>query len=157
MSLTIGETIQQLHRALRDYIEATYHVSHPMLVEQRRRLLEEPGVIHQRPYLESTPRYRTGAAFRDLGLHPAALELFSAASRAESDSGLLHDPPYQHQATSTKASLVDGRSLVVITGRARERPSASSCRSSASWRARRSPIGRSSGPLRLSGRWSCTR
>ena len=116
MSLTIGETIQQLHRALRDYIEATYHVSHPMLVEQRRRLLDERGVIHQLPYLESTPRYRTGAAFRELGLDPAALEVFSAVSKAESDSGLLHDPPYQHQATSTKLSLVDGRSLVVITG-----------------------------------------
>ena len=116
MSLTIGETIQQLHRALRDYIEATYHVSHPMLVEQRRRLLDELGVIHQLPYLESTPRYRTGAAFRDLGLDPAALEVFAAVSKAESDSGLLHDPPYQHQATSTKLSLVDGRSLVVITG-----------------------------------------
>ena len=116
MSLTIGETIQQLHHALRDYIEATYHVSDPMLVAQRRRLLEELGVIHQRPYLESTPRYTTGAAFRDLGLDPAALEVFSAASKAESDLGLLHDPPYQHQAISTKLSLVDGRSLVVITG-----------------------------------------
>ena len=116
MSLTIGETIQQLHHALRDYIEATYHVSDPMLVAQRRRLLEELGVIHQRPYLESTPRYTTGAAFRDLGLDPAALEVFSTASKAESDLGLLHDPPYQHQAISTKLSLVDGRSLVVITG-----------------------------------------
>ena len=116
MSLTIGETTQQLHRALRDYVEATYHVSHPMLVAQRRRLLDELGVIHQRPYLESTPRYRTGASFRDLGLHSAALEVFSAVSKAESDSGLLHDPPYQHQAISTKFSLVDGKSLVVITG-----------------------------------------
>ena len=87
-----------------------------MLVAQRRRLLEELGVIHQRPYLESTPRYTTGAAFRDLGLDPAALEVFSTASKAESDLGLLHDPPYQHQAISTKLSLVDGRSLVVITG-----------------------------------------
>ena len=116
MSLTIGETIQQLHRALRDYIEATYHVSHPMLVEQRRRLLDERGVIHQLPYLESTPRYTTGAAFRELGLDPAALEVFAAVSNGESDSGLLHDPPYQHQASSTRLSLVDGRSLVVTTG-----------------------------------------
>ncbi len=35
MALTIGETTQQLHRALRDYIEATYHVSHRTLVNQR--------------------------------------------------------------------------------------------------------------------------
>ncbi len=117
MALTIGETIQQLHRALQDYIEATYHVSHPTLVAQRRRLLEEPGVIHQRPYLESTPRYQTGAAFRDLGLDAATLEVFSAVSRADGDLGLLiHDPPYQHQAMSTQLSLVEGRSLVVMTG-----------------------------------------
>jgi len=117
MSLTIGETIQQLHQALRDYIEATYHVSHPILVAQRRALLDEVGVIHQRPYLESTPRYKTGSPFRDMGLHAAALEVFSAASKKDGDLGLLiHDPPYQHQSSATALSLVDGRSLVVITG-----------------------------------------
>ena len=117
MSLTIGETIRQLHQALQDYLEAAYHVSHPTLVAQRRRLLKEPSVIHQRPYLESTPRYETGTAFRDLGLDAAALDAFEAVSKAEGDLDLLiHDPPYQHQAISTKLSLVDGLSLVVMTG-----------------------------------------
>ncbi|MGB3975494.1 MAG: DEAD/DEAH box helicase [bacterium] len=117
MSLTIGETIQQLHHAVRDYIEATYHISHPTLVAQRRRLLEEPGVIHQRPYLESTPRYKTGLAFRELGLNPAVLDVFAAVSKPEGDLGrLIHDPPYEHQAISTKLSLVEGRSIVVMTG-----------------------------------------
>lgn len=117
MALTIGETTQQLHRALQDYIEATYHVSHPTLVAQRRVLLEQPGVIHQRPYLESTPRYTTGSFFRDLGLDAAALEVFSTVSKPKGDLGLLiHDPPYSHQADATKLSLVDGRSLVVMTG-----------------------------------------
>ena len=73
MALTIGQTIQQLHRSLRDYIEATYHVSNPMLVDQRRQLLEQRGVIHQQPYLESTPRYKAGEPFAALGLDPAAL------------------------------------------------------------------------------------
>ena len=98
MYLTIVETIRQLHQALQDYVEAAYHVSHPTLVAQRRMLLEQPGVIHQRPYLESTPRYKTGTAFRDLGLDSAALDLFTAVSKAEDDLTLLiHDPPYQHQ------------------------------------------------------------
>lgn len=85
MPLTIGETIEQLHAALRDYIEATYHVSHPTLVAQRRELLEQPGVIHQRPYLESTPRYKTGEPFADLGLPAPALEIFSAVSSPSGD------------------------------------------------------------------------
>lgn len=117
MALTIGETTQQIHRALRDYIEATYHVSHPALVDQRTALLEQVGVIHQRPYLESTPRYQTGKKFVDLGLHSAALEIFTAVSAPKGSLGLLiHDPPYQHQARSTQLSLVEGRSLVVMTG-----------------------------------------
>ena len=117
MALTIGETVQQLHTSLSDYIEATYHVSHPILVAQRRQILQAPGVIHQRPYLESTPRYQPGSSFADLGLDGATLEVFSAVSKADGDQNLLiHDPPYQHQAESTQLSLVEGRSLVVMTG-----------------------------------------
>ncbi len=115
--MTIGETVGQLHRALRDYIEAAYHISDPTLVEQRRLLLEQPGVIHQRPYLESTPRYKEGTSFRDIGLDEAVLNIFAAVSKKDGDLGLLiHDPPYQHQAASIRLSLVEGRSLMVMTG-----------------------------------------
>jgi len=116
MSLTIGETIQQLHRSLRDYIEATYHISNPGLVSQRRALLEEVGVIHQRPYLESTPRYKAGRRFENLGLDAAAVEMFGAVSSASGDQPLLiHNPPYQHQEQAVRLSLA-GRSLIVMTG-----------------------------------------
>src|SRR6185503_8429893 len=114
---TIGDTIEQLRRALRDYIEATYHVSHPILVRQRARLLDEQGVIHQRPYLESTPRYQAGDTFADLGLPKPVLDLFESVSKRTNGLPLLlHDPPYQHQAASIEKSLVKQRSLVVMTG-----------------------------------------
>jgi ATP-dependent helicase YprA (DUF1998 family) len=117
MSMTIGETIQQLHAALRDYIEATYHISNSKLVAQRRELLDQVGVIHQKPYLESTPRYKTGSAFRDLGLDSAVLELFGAVSVQKGSQGvLIHDPPYQHQAAAVRKSLTEHRSLMVMTG-----------------------------------------
>ena len=117
MALTIVETIQQMQGALQDYIEATYHISQPTLVAQRQEILQAPGVIHQRPYLESTPRYKTGTTFKDLGLDPAVLEVFGSVSEPEGDlNRLIYDPPYEHQAISTKLSLVDGRSLVVMTG-----------------------------------------
>ena len=117
MPLTIGETVEQIHGALRDYIEATYHISHPALVAERRKLLEEPGVIHQRPYLESTPRYQTGVSFAELGLADSVLEVFASVSSPSGDlPRLIHDPPYQHQALSVQKCLVDDRSLVVTTG-----------------------------------------
>ena len=36
MSLTIGENIAELQHSLREYIDETYHISHPALVLQRR-------------------------------------------------------------------------------------------------------------------------
>ena len=117
MALTIGETVQQLQHSLRDYIEATYHVSDPTLVAQRQQILQKPGVIYQEPYLESTPRYKSGSLFRDLGLDSASLEVFAAVSKSEGDLDLLiYDPPYEHQAASTRLSLAEGQSLVVMTG-----------------------------------------
>ena len=117
MTLTIGETVQQLHKSLQDYIEASYHVSHPDSRGTTSTDSQTPGVIHQRPYLESTPRYKTGISFQDFGLDAAALDVFTAVSKAEDDLGLLiHDPPYEHQATSVKQTLVNGRSLAIMTG-----------------------------------------
>ncbi|MGV8041430.1 MAG: DEAD/DEAH box helicase [Thermoanaerobaculaceae bacterium] len=117
MRETIADTIHQLHEALRDYIEATYHISHPSLVSQRRQLLDQLGVIHQQPYIESTPRYRTDQSFGALGLDSECLTLFLELSQPTgSPDALLHDPPYQHQAASLKGALVAGRSLVVMTG-----------------------------------------
>src|SRR4051794_10550833 len=116
-ALTIGQTIEEIRAALRDYIEATYHVGHPMIIDQRRRLLETPGVIAQVPYLESTPRYVPGAAFADIGLPDAAAELLDLmADRGSDGAGLLHDPPYDHQAQALNLAVNEGRSLVVMTG-----------------------------------------
>ena len=118
MFVTIGETIDQLQRGLREYIEAAYHVSNHILVAQRRRLLEQVGVIHQRPYLESTPRYAAGRTFGEIsGLDPAVLDIFSEGSTERDGQALLiHDPPYEHQAASVQKTLVDGLSVVVMTG-----------------------------------------
>ena len=89
-SPTIGETIQELQGALQDYIEAAYHLSNLGLVEQRRRLLKQPGIIHQRPYLESTPRYRHAEPFSKLGLDPVVLEAYSAVSSSDRELGRLY-------------------------------------------------------------------
>ncbi len=115
---TIQQSIEQLHGALRDYIEATYHISAKSLINRRKALLNTPGVIHQVPYLESTPRYETGMRFSEMaGLPAAALEAFSAVSHAQGGlPKLIYDPPYKHQSEAVRGSLIDRRNLVVMTG-----------------------------------------
>jgi ATP-dependent helicase YprA (DUF1998 family) len=118
MVQTIQETIKQLHGSLSDYIEATYHISAPPLIEQRKELLARPGVIHQIPYIESTPRYQSGERFSAIkGLSSAALKAYSALStQAGKLPALLYDPPYKHQSEAIRHTLVDGKNLLVMTG-----------------------------------------
>jgi ATP-dependent helicase YprA (DUF1998 family) len=116
--LTINETVAQLQHALRDYIEATYHISDLQMVAQRKALLNEEGVIYQRPYIESTPRYEAGLPFADIpGLHPTVGAFFTKLSeRTNGQKPLLFNPPYTHQADAIGETLVRGRSLIVMTG-----------------------------------------
>lgn len=118
MAETIQENISQLHSSLSDYIEATYHISDPALIKQRQNLLSTSGVIHQIPYLESTPRYQTGEKFAEMkDLPKAALKIFSRLTQVEGElPQLLYDPPYKHQAEAIQHSLISGKNLVIMTG-----------------------------------------
>lgn len=115
---TIRETLGHLHGALSDYIEATYHVSARTLIAQRKELLDRSGVIHQVPYLESTPRYQSGEGFAAMKeLSSAALESYLAVSQRKGGlARLVYDPLYKHQSDAIRGSLIDGRNLVIMTG-----------------------------------------
>jgi ATP-dependent helicase YprA (DUF1998 family) len=108
----------ELHKALKAYIEATYHISDSDLLRQRNELLNEPGIIHQVPFLESTPRYKTDESFGRLpGLSPAALEaLQTLVPKNHLGKQVLFDPPYVHQAEALRSTVVEGRNLVIMTG-----------------------------------------
>ena len=118
MASTIQESISELHTALSEYIEATYHIGNPILVKARQRLMNEPGNIHQIPFLESTPRYISDRKFHQIaGLSPAAVSLLeSLSSNGNGHKALLHDPPYKHQAYAIEKSIVDGKNLLIMTG-----------------------------------------
>ena len=115
--LTLGEAANSLHEALRDYIEATYHISDQKLVDQRRSLLDGAGVIRQDPYIESTPRYRHGESVAKLGLSAAATDILHIAAAARHDGRpLIYDPPFEHQAAALRTVLAERRSAIVTTG-----------------------------------------
>jgi len=114
---TIAETVDEIRAALRDYIEATYHVGHPAVIERRRALLDEDGVIFRAPFIESTPRYQTGKTFGELNLDPSAKGLLtSLTSGIGGQSRLLYDPPYTHQAEALERTSREGLSLAITTG-----------------------------------------
>src|SRR5438105_15750211 len=99
MTTTIQQTIDELRDALTEYIEATYHIGDPIMVRQRRGLLEEAGGIFQRPYLESTPRYVSGERYENMtGIPRAAREAFTLLAGSDAGKPLLFNPPYSHQA-----------------------------------------------------------
>lgn len=112
---TIAETISKIQAALREYIEATYHVGNPAVIAQRRELLQEEGVIFREPFIESTPRYRTGKRFEDLKLDENVQELFARLTSGGDETPLLYNPPYTHQAEALQLTM-SGRSLAVTTG-----------------------------------------
>ena len=118
MNQTIQGTISQLHGSLRDYIEATYHISSPALIAQRKELLDRPGVSYQIPYIESTPRYQSGERFAAIkGMPSAALKAYSALTTPSGSlPALLYDPPYRHQSEAIRHTLVDQKNLLIMTG-----------------------------------------
>jgi ATP-dependent helicase YprA (DUF1998 family) len=117
MTKTLHGVAHELQRSLREYIEATYHIGDPLLLEQRRAALNEPGVIHQIPFLESTPRYKTDRSFAELGLHPAALKaLQTLVPKNERGKQVLYDPPYLHQAQALEQGFSNQKNLVIMTG-----------------------------------------
>jgi Lhr-like helicase len=113
---TVGDSISEIRKTLQDYIEATYHIADPSLVEQRRCLLEQEGVLFQAPYIESTPRYTASVPFAELEIPKTAKTLFKEMAHPRGGDPLLHDPPYSHQAAALEATTRDGLSLVVATG-----------------------------------------
>lgn len=114
---TIAETVTKIQAALRDYIEATYHIGHPALIKQRRALLEEEGVLGRSPFIESTPRYKTERTFSQLDLDDAVQALFASLTSGTGQlKPLLHDPPYTHQAEALELTARDGLSLAITTG-----------------------------------------
>lgn len=115
---TIQASISELHTALSDYIEATYHIGSQELVKARQRLLNEEGNIYQVPFLESTPRYVSDRKFAEIaGLPPAVVSLLEAlASEDNGHKPLLHDAPYKHQADAIEKSIVGGKNLLIMTG-----------------------------------------
>jgi ATP-dependent helicase YprA (DUF1998 family) len=114
---TIQQTIDELRQTLTQYIEATYHISHPAIVQKRRELLGKIGGIFQAPFLESTPRYKSAKPYSEIqDLPEAALEALRALSDESAGKPVIYGSPYLHQLEALQETLGNSRNLMIMTG-----------------------------------------
>jgi ATP-dependent helicase YprA (DUF1998 family) len=117
VELGVNQIASQVRLRLRRYLEAQYHIRHPGLIEERRLLLEEPGGISQRPFIEVTPSYAVAGAFSSLQIPNAVSNLLEELASWSPGVGVF--PPYRHQADALEKffSKSDvGNDLIVATG-----------------------------------------
>ncbi len=129
----LPQTLDRLRDELIAYIEATYHIRDDKLLQARRQLLMQDGVVAQVPFIEVTPKYVTqGDLFADGPDAPVPdggrLALKALAREGVDDLGTplprrVFNPPYAHQLDAVRYALGthpdrrgDRRSLVVTTG-----------------------------------------
>lgn len=113
----VNEIARRIHLRLLRYLEAQYHIRDSALIEERRRLLGEPGGISQRPFLEVTPSYAVAGSFSGLKAPTPITALLEDLVGWKPGVGVY--PPYRHQADALEYFFGKGAEsddLVVATG-----------------------------------------
>lgn len=109
----VHSTASRLTESLRSYIEAQYHIRDESLIRERRLLLEDPGAVSQKPYVESTPVYELGEPYANLNIPKAVKDVLSELAGRKLG---LFERPYIHQSTALEAFFTRAADLVVATG-----------------------------------------
>jgi DEAD/DEAH box helicase domain-containing protein len=108
-------TYKRLNHIYRMYIESAFPLRYDVLNQERRLLLEEPGVLSQLPLLETLPVYPS-----------SGLNLKEASERLPAEYGNLSNIAndlmpngmqlYKHQWQALQEVLINGRDIVITTG-----------------------------------------
>lgn len=110
---------EKLQDGIKRYITSAFGTNSPTFEEERKRLLDQDGVLFQTPYVEPTPFYKSGKALSELSEHdlPGLNEDGRRAFKALVGASLFNGgyPLYQHQQTMLRESL-KGKHCVVVTG-----------------------------------------
>jgi len=117
VELGVKELAEKIHLRLRRYLEAQYHIRNSALIEERRILLEEPGGISQRPFIEVTPSYAVSGSFSALKAPTAVTGILQELVGWDPGVGVY--PPYRHQADALEHFFAKGAEsddLVIATG-----------------------------------------
>lgn len=96
-----------------EYIESAYHVRHPQIIRERRRLLEGVHGVATTPWLEATPSYKLGSTLDRLEVSAAVKGLLTELAPLKQG---VFDPLYDHQSRALESFFRDGKDLVVTSG-----------------------------------------
>lgn len=110
---SLKDALETLHSRHSEYIEATYHIRHPRLILERKRILHEPGGIATLPWIEATPAYKMGERIEDMGLPEPVRQLLLKYHKAKIG---VYNPLYSHQVEALKDFFNNKKDLVVSTG-----------------------------------------
>ena len=103
----------QLRTELEDYIRSQYFGKWPLLLSAVNSVLDNEGLLYQKPYIESSPAYKSvknGIAVSDI---PKWMKDFFIQL---SDANLgVHPTPFRHQIDALEAAHA-GKDLFVSTG-----------------------------------------
>ena len=104
---------KQLRSELENYIKSQYLGKTPLLLDALYAKLDEPGVLYQKPYIESSPAYQTEEnGIRKADLPQWVIEYFSQLA----DAALgVYPSPYKHQIQALETAWNE-QDLFVATG-----------------------------------------
>ena len=108
--------INKTNGSHKSFIEANYHISDPLLILERRAMMDESNQedgISINPRIEASPRYEQTRRLLGQGLPP---EVNSILGEFINEGLDVFDTPYTHQLNGLVEFFVNGKDLVVMTG-----------------------------------------
>lgn len=104
---------QQLRLNLEDYIKSQYFGKNALLRSAVEPHLDEEGLLYQKPYIESSPAYKSvSSGFKDANLPDWMKEYYLALNAANLG---VHSKPFLHQLQALEA-FVNKEDIFVATG-----------------------------------------
>ncbi|BFL49191.1 hypothetical protein K430107D3_00290 [Dysosmobacter welbionis] len=104
----------QLREALENYIKSQYFGKSPILLSAAQNKLNQEGVLYQKPYVESSPAYKSSP--NGIQLSPKLPDWLKDYFKALSDANLgVYPSPFCHQISALEEAF-EGQDLFVSTG-----------------------------------------
>jgi Lhr-like helicase len=114
--MSLIEMIEKTNRTHKSFIEGNYHISDPLLILERRAMMDESNLesgIAINPRIEASPRYEQTLPLLGQGLPKEVDDILDEFIKEHLD---VFDTPYTHQLEALKEFFVNGKDIVVMTG-----------------------------------------